>query len=63
MFGLLPSIGPWELVAILAIVMIIFGPGKLPVIGTSIGKGIREFRNATSVSADKEKDAADNDIA
>jgi hypothetical protein len=29
MFGFLPNIGPWELIAILAIVLIIFGPAKL----------------------------------
>ncbi|MGI5926400.1 MAG: Sec-independent protein translocase subunit TatA/TatB [Thermacetogeniaceae bacterium] len=44
MFGLLPSIGPWELAAILFIVLIIFGPGKLPAVGKSIANGIREFR-------------------
>lgn len=48
MFGLLPSIGPWELAAILAIVLIIFGPGKLPAVGKTIANGIREFRRATN---------------
>lgn len=43
MFG----IGPWELILILAIALIIFGPGKLPEIGKSLGKGIREFRKAS----------------
>jgi sec-independent protein translocase protein TatA len=62
-FGFLPSIGPWELIAILAIVLIIFGPGKLPALGKSIGNGIREFRNATSASADQEKETTDSDLA
>ena len=48
MFGLLPSIGPWEFAAILFIVLIIFGPGKLPAVGKSIANGIREFRKATN---------------
>lgn len=48
MFGLLPSIGPWELIAILVIVLIIFGPGKLPDVGRSLGKTIREFRKAST---------------
>jgi sec-independent protein translocase protein TatA len=60
MFGFLPSIGPWELIAIFAIVLIIFGPGKLPAIGKSIGNGIKEFRNATSASADQEEDKVDS---
>ncbi len=38
--------GPWEIGLILVIVLIIFGVGKLPQIGSAIGKGIREFRKA-----------------
>ncbi len=37
-------IGPTELIIVLVIVMIIFGVGKLPEIGGSMGKAIREFR-------------------
>ena len=37
-------LGPWEIVIILAIVMIIFGIGKLPQIGSYTGKALREFR-------------------
>ncbi len=43
MFG----IGHMELIVILVIVLIIFGAGKLPEIGSGIGKGIRNFKNAT----------------
>ncbi|MFA5535986.1 MAG: twin-arginine translocase TatA/TatE family subunit [Bacillota bacterium] len=46
MFGFLPSIGPWELILILAIALIIFGPGKLPEVGKALGRGLREFRGA-----------------
>jgi len=45
MFG---KIGVPELVLILVIALIIFGPRKLPEIGRAIGKGLREFRQATS---------------
>ena len=38
--------GPWEIGLILVIVLIIFGVGKLPEVGSAIGKGIREFRKA-----------------
>jgi len=44
----MPIPGPWELILLLVIVLIIFGPGKLPDIGNAVGKGIREFRKASS---------------
>jgi sec-independent protein translocase protein TatA len=44
----MPIPGPWELILLLVIVLIIFGPGKLPDIGNAVGKGIREFRNAST---------------
>ena len=40
--------GPWELVLILGIVIIVFGVGKLPEVGGALGRGIREFRKAAS---------------
>jgi sec-independent protein translocase protein TatA len=42
------DIGVPELILILVIALIIFGPGKLPEIGSSIGKAIREFRQAST---------------
>ncbi len=42
------NVGPGELILVLVIVLIIFGPGKLPDIGSAIGKGVREFRKAST---------------
>ena len=50
MFGL----GMPELILILVISLVIFGPSKLPEMGASIGKAIREFRNATNGNSDME---------
>jgi len=43
MFG----IHPGYLILVLALVLIVFGPGKLPEVGGAIGRGMREFRRAS----------------
>jgi len=45
---MLPTPGPLELVIILVIALLILGPGKLPDVGASLGKSIREFRKASA---------------
>jgi sec-independent protein translocase protein TatA len=37
-------LGPWEIGLILVIILIVFGVGKLPRVGSALGQGIREFR-------------------
>ena len=54
------SIGTPELIVILVIALVIFGPGKLPEVGKAIGKGINEFKDAISVpkkAVDETKEA------
>lgn len=43
-----PQMGPMELVVILVIALMIFGAGKLPEVGSALGRGIREFKKATA---------------
>jgi TatA/E family protein of Tat protein translocase len=45
---MLPNIGAPELIIILVIALLILGPGKLPEVGSSLGKSIREFRKAST---------------
>ncbi len=53
-------IGPTELIIVLVIVMIVFGVGRLPEIGSSMGKAIREFRSTVGgKSDDDDKDEAE----
>lgn len=49
----MPRLGPLEIGLILVIVLIVFGAGKLPQVGSSLGKAIREFK--------KEKDGVAED--
>jgi TatA/E family protein of Tat protein translocase len=44
----MPTPGPLELVIILVIALLVLGPGKLPEVGSALGKSIREFRKASS---------------
>jgi sec-independent protein translocase protein TatA len=52
----MPNIGPLELAIVLIIALVIFGPKRLPELGRSMGRGIREFKS--SVSGDKDQDEA-----
>ena len=54
MFG---SIGMPELILIFIVALLVFGPKKLPEIGKSLGKGIREFKGALSHIGDDESHA------
>lgn len=42
----MPNLGPGELIVILVIALLVLGPKRLPEAGRSVGKGIREFKEA-----------------
>jgi sec-independent protein translocase protein TatA len=52
---MLPNIGPLEIVVILIIALIVFGPKRLPELGRSLGKGIREFKGSLSGEDDDDE--------
>jgi sec-independent protein translocase protein TatA len=60
MVQMLGNIGPLEIVVVLIIALIVFGPKRLPELGSSLGRGIREFRGA--VTGEKPDDDADDDV-
>lgn len=49
-----------EIIIILVIVLIIFGPGKLPEIGTAIGKSIKDFKKAGEEPEEKDDNSIDS---
>jgi TatA/E family protein of Tat protein translocase len=51
----MPNIGPVELIIILVIALLILGPGRLPDVGSALGKSIREFRKAATDVQDATK--------
>ena len=56
----MPSIGPLELGIVLLIVLIVFGPKRLPGLGRQLGSGMREFKDSIT-GKDKDDDDDDRD--
>ena len=48
-------IGPWELAILLIVVLLVFGPKRLPEMGRSLGRGMREFKNSISGGAREDR--------
>jgi sec-independent protein translocase protein TatA len=51
----MPNVGPLELAIVLIIALVIFGPKRLPELGRSMGRGIREFKSSVSGKDDDEE--------
>ena len=56
---LLGMIGPWQIVIIVAVLMILFGAKKIPDLMKGFGKGIKEFKDATK---ENNEDKADGEL-
>jgi sec-independent protein translocase protein TatA len=48
-------IGPWEIAILLVIVLLVFGPKRLPEMGRSLGRGMREFKNSITGKDEREE--------
>ena len=54
----MPSIGPMELIIVLALALVILGPKRLPEAGRSLGRGMREFKQSLTGGDDDKRAAA-----
>jgi sec-independent protein translocase protein TatA len=48
--------GPWEIGLILVIILIVFGVGKLPQVGSALGKGLRSFKKGQAGEDEEEEE-------
>ncbi len=55
----MPNIGPMEIIVVLIIGLIVLGPKRLPEMGKSVGRGMREFKNALTTDSGDEDDGAE----
>lgn len=44
----MPGVGMWEMLVLGLVVLLVFGPKRLPEMGRSLGRGMREFKNSVS---------------
>jgi sec-independent protein translocase protein TatA len=44
----MPNLGPWEIIILVVVLLLVFGSRRLPEIGRSVGKGMREFKNSVT---------------
>jgi len=50
--------GPWEIGLIVVVILIVFGVGKLPQVGSAVGKGLRAFRKGQAGEEEEEEKEA-----
>jgi sec-independent protein translocase protein TatA len=55
----MPNVGPLELAVVLVIALLVLGPKRLPEVGRSLGKGMREFKDSLSGHHDDDDDELD----
>ena len=54
----MPGIGPMEIIVVLIIALMVFGPKRLPELGRSLGSGMRSFKDSVTGGNDRDELAA-----
>ena len=49
----MPNVGPWEIIILVVVLLLVFGSRRLPEIGRSVGKGMREFKQSVTGKDEK----------
>lgn len=52
---MIPNVGPMEILVVLVIALVVFGPRRIPEVGRSIGRGFRELKGGLSGDGEDEK--------
>lgn len=60
LFVILGMVGPWQIILIVAIVLLLFGGKKIPELMRGLGSGIKEFKDATKEDAPKSNSSKDD---
>jgi sec-independent protein translocase protein TatA len=55
----MPNVGPWEIILLLLLALLLFGAKRLPEIGRSMGRGLREFKESVSGKDDRDDEPAE----
>jgi sec-independent protein translocase protein TatA len=55
----MPNVGPWEIILLLLLALLLFGAKRLPEIGRSMGKGMREFKDSLSGKESDDEEPAE----
>jgi sec-independent protein translocase protein TatA len=55
----MPNVGPWEIILLLLLALLLFGAKRLPEIGRSMGRGLREFKDSVAGKDDDRDEPAE----
>lgn len=55
------GLGPWEMAIVLVVILIVFGAGKLPTIGNSLGQAIKNFKKAMKGDPEEKDEKGEKD--